>query len=87
MIFRAIAYVYLSIAFLIIFVGHASIVYFQGWGKLQEILSPFNVINYIVTLVTLAPGLILLHFGAKTREENAEDFVRSMEKRRSRPSS
>ena len=59
-IFRVIAYVYLAIAVPAILFGYGSIVYFHGWGKLQKIVSPFNVINYVVNLVTLGPGLVPL---------------------------
>jgi hypothetical protein len=84
-IFRTISYVYLTIACVFILVGYISIVYFEGWGKLFEILSPFNVINYIAVILILAPGLVLLYFGAKTPAEEADDFVRSLQKRRLQP--
>ena len=31
--------------------------YFEGFTKVQEIMSPFNIVNYIVVLITLAPGI------------------------------
>jgi hypothetical protein len=31
--------------------------YFEGLSKVQEILSPFNVVNFIAVLITLAPGI------------------------------
>jgi hypothetical protein len=34
-------------------------VWFEGWWKLTELLSPFNVINWAVTVAILAPGIAL----------------------------
>ena len=31
--------------------------YFEGFSKVQEIMSPFNIVNFIVVLITLAPGI------------------------------
>lgn len=29
----------------------------DGFGAVQQVLSPFNVLNFIVTFVTLLPGI------------------------------
>jgi hypothetical protein len=60
--------IYLFLAGIVILIGYASITYFQGVGVLLEILSPFNVWNFIAVVVTLAPGLIMLHFGSQTKQ-------------------
>ena len=57
---RIIGKVYLWLAVAAILAGYASIWYFQGWLRLTEIASPFNVINLIAIVVTLAPGLLVL---------------------------
>jgi hypothetical protein len=29
----------------------------EGFGAVQQVLSPFNVLNFIVVFVTLLPGI------------------------------
>lgn len=41
--------------------------YFEGFSKMQEIMSPFNIVNFVVVLITLAPG-IATHMLAKRLE-------------------
>lgn len=31
--------------------------YYEGFGKVQELLSPFNVVYYLVVIVTLLPAI------------------------------
>ena len=59
-VLRIIGKVYLWLAGAAILTGYASIWYFQGWLRLTEIASPFNVINLIAIVVTVAPGGLLL---------------------------
>jgi hypothetical protein len=56
---RIIANIYLTLAGAVILFGYASIWYFSGFTKLMEIISPFNLINWIAVVVTLAPGIAL----------------------------
>lgn len=41
----------------------------EGFSGVQELLSPFNVINWIVTVVTLAPSLGALLWAKKLQEK------------------
>jgi len=54
---RGFAYVWFVLAGCFILLNLLSIWYFQGFARLQEIMSPFNVVNFIVTLITLSPGI------------------------------
>jgi hypothetical protein len=49
--------------------------YLHGFGGgisyIQEIYSPFNVINYAVTLVTLSPAIGAYYWREKRREHRA----------------
>lgn len=67
---RVVGTVYLVLAALFIAANYALIWWFQGFWKLTEIVSPFNVINWLVTLVTVAPGLLLLAWAGR-RERKA----------------
>ncbi|PWE34643.1 hypothetical protein DD563_00755 [Pelagicola sp. LXJ1103] len=37
------------------------------WAALQT-LSPFNIANFIVTAITLAPGILLITWGQKLKD-------------------
>ena len=53
----------------IIAFGLAGIAMTQGlWAALQ-MLSPFNIINFITTVITLAPGIALIAWGEKLKEK------------------
>lgn len=51
---------WLVIAGLVIVAGYAMILWQQGFWALAEILSPWNIINYVTVMLTLAPGVVLL---------------------------
>ncbi|WP_157046194.1 hypothetical protein [Geotalea uraniireducens] len=41
----------------------------EGFSGVQNLLSPFNVANYIVTIITLAPGIGLLMLSEKLQNK------------------
>jgi len=60
--------IWLWLAVALILLSYASIWWFEGFGRLQEILSPFNVWNLIAVVLTLAPGFGLLKLGERIRD-------------------
>lgn len=59
----------------IFIVGNLILVwYYEGFSRVQEIMSPFNVWNFIMMIITLSPGLGALfladHLEKKKRLEN-----------------
>lgn len=56
-IVRAFAIVWFCLAGGVICASNVAIVVNDGISKLQEIWSPFNVLNFLVVIVTLSPGL------------------------------
>ncbi|WGI22300.1 hypothetical protein [Amylibacter sp. IMCC11727] len=53
----------------LVLLGLAGIAVKEGlWAALQ-MLSPFNVSNFIVTAITLAPGIALITWGQKLKEK------------------
>jgi hypothetical protein len=60
---RILGFVWIGLAGAIVLFGYAMIWYMRGFGALQEVLSPFNLINYISVLLTFAPGFGLLVLG------------------------
>jgi len=58
---KVIGFLWLYLATGFIILNAVLIWYYSGFGKVQEIFSPFNIINLITVGVTLAPGLGLLY--------------------------
>jgi hypothetical protein len=56
-VLKVIGFIWLTLAGIAILIGIAGIWMKGGFSAVQELLSPFNVINWIVMAVTLAPGL------------------------------
>ncbi len=54
---KVFAYIWLTGAALLILAGIAGTWMKGGFSAVQELLSPFNVVNWVVTVITLAPGL------------------------------
>lgn len=54
---RIFATVWFVLAGVLILIGVLMIWARDGFGAVQQVLSPFNVLNFIVTFVTLLPGL------------------------------
>ena len=73
--------IYLVLAGLFIFANLVIIFLNEGFGKIQEILSPFNVANFILTIITLAPGLGLMMWSEKIKNKHTEtnDITHSSE--------
>lgn len=69
-ILKIIGAILLSLGMLVILLGVGMIWYKEGFGAVQELYSPFNVINWLVTILTLAPGLILYQFSEKKITEH-----------------
>lgn len=57
--------IWLFLAFAVIVIGYASIWWLQGFWALADIMSPFNVANWSVVLLTVAPGLLMLWWAEK----------------------
>ena len=62
--------VWLFLGGLLIAAGTVGVWMKEGFSGVQDLLSPFNVINYIVMVITLAPGLGALMWANKIREKH-----------------
>lgn len=69
---KILGYIWLVLAGLLILAGIIGIWMKEGFGGVQELLSPFNVINWIVTFLTLAPGIGLLMLSDKLKSKQQE---------------
>jgi len=60
--------VWLWLAGIIIVIGYLSILYFEGWGKFQETISPFNIVNWLTAVIVLLPGVLLAEWGKRLQD-------------------
>ena len=66
---KALGYIWLGLAGLLILAGTIGIWMKEGFSGVQDLLSPFNVANYIVMATTLAPGFGLLMLADKLQNK------------------
>ena len=66
---KVLGYIWLVLAGLLVLVGIAGVWMKEGFYGVQDLLSPFNVVNYIVTIITLAPGICLLMLSDKLQDK------------------
>lgn len=57
---KVLGYIWLALAGFLILAAIIGVWMKEGFSGVQDLLSPFNVVNWIVTIITLAPGLGLL---------------------------
>lgn len=65
---KVLGYVWLIVASIVIFIGIVGVWMKQGFSGVQELLSPFNVANLFITVITFAPGIGLLILSDKLRQ-------------------
>lgn len=56
-ILKVFGYLWLTLAVIIIIIGTAGVWMKDGFSGVQQLLSPFNVANWVLTIIVLAPGL------------------------------
>ena len=62
-VIRIVGIALIAIAGVIILVGHIGVITSQGFSAYLEMMSPYNVLNYLVTILTLAPGFGVYQIG------------------------
>lgn len=68
-ILRVFGYTWLSLGFILIVVGIAGVWMKSGFSAVQDLMSPFNVVNYLAMIVTLAPGIGSLAWADKLQQK------------------
>jgi hypothetical protein len=66
---KVLGYVWLTIAGIVIFIGVVGVWMREGFSGVQELLSPFNIANWLITVITLAPGIGLFMLSDKLRRK------------------
>jgi hypothetical protein len=69
MVLKIFGYIWLAGASLLIIVGIIGVWMKKGFSGVQELLSSYNVVNWLVTVITLAPGLGVLMWANKLEEK------------------
>lgn len=65
---KVLGYVWLIAAGIVIFIGIVGVWMNEGFSGVQQLLSPFNIANWLITVITLAPGIGLLFLSDKLRQ-------------------
>lgn len=66
---KVLGYIWLVVAGLLILVGIAGVWMKEGFSGVQDLLSPFNVVNYIAMVIILVPGIGLLKLSGKLQSK------------------
>ena len=64
---KVLGYVWLTIAVIVIFIGIVGVWMKEGFSGVQQLLNPFNIANWLITVITFAPGIGLLILSDKLR--------------------
>lgn len=62
---KILGYIWLVLAGFLILAGIIGVWMKEGFSSVQDLLNPFNLANWIVTIITLAPGIGLLMLSEK----------------------
>jgi hypothetical protein len=68
--------VWLILAGLLILAGIIGVWMKDGFSGVQHFLSPFNVVNWVVTVITLAPGIGLFMLSEKLQSKPRQPIKR-----------
>ena len=56
-VLRIFAKVWAVLVAAIVLIGYIGILVNEGFGRLQQVMSPFNIVNYVVILLALSPAI------------------------------
>lgn len=66
---RWLGYFLLGIAFIFIVIGIIGTWMKGGFSAVQELLSPYNIFNFIITALTIAPGALLISYSENLQKK------------------
>lgn len=70
-VFRVLGQIWLSLLGVLILVGWVGIIWKEGWMRMTEVFSPFNLWNWVAILVCAAPGLACMFIADKLHRRGA----------------
>lgn len=68
-ILKVFGYIWCVLAGLLILAGIVGVWMSKGFSGIQRLLSPFNISNWFVTIITLTPGIGALVLADKIKEK------------------
>lgn len=74
-VLKGLGYVWLTLAVILIAVGIVGVWMTRGFSGVQELLSPWNIVNWLVTVITLAPGFAALMWAGKLQAKQGTPGV------------
>lgn len=69
---KFLGYVLLAIGAAVVLAGLVGIWTTDGWRAALETVNPWNLWNFIATVVVLAPGILLIQWGEKLSARRAQ---------------
>lgn len=66
-VLKGFGYIWFSLAAVLITIGTVGVWMKGGFAAVQELLSPFNVANFVVMVITIAPGAGALVWAEKLK--------------------
>jgi len=70
-VLKVLGYIWCILAIAIILVGTIGVLMSEGFSGIQRLLSPFNVINYIVMFIIILPGIGAIIWADKIKEKTS----------------
>lgn len=74
---KVLGHIWLGLASILILAGVIGVWMKEGFSAVQDLLSPFNIVNWFVTAITLAPGIALLSISEKLKKKSGDGLARS----------
>ena len=66
---KVVGYVWLVATGLLILVGISNVWMKEGFSGVQDLLSPYNAVNYIAMVIVVVPGIVLLKLSENFRRK------------------
>lgn len=73
-ILKVFGYGWCVLAMLLIIIGTIGVWMSEGFSGVQRLLSPFNVINYIVMFIIILPGIGAIIWSDKIKEKTSSSM-------------
>ena len=69
-VFKVLGYIWLCLAAAFLLFRLGGVWINEGFSAVQDLLSPYNVLNFIFTAILIAPGLGLLTLSEKLKNKS-----------------
>jgi uncharacterized membrane protein len=66
---KVLGYVWLVVTGLLILVGISNVWMKEGFSAVQNLLNPYNALNYIAMVIVVVPGIVLLKLSENFRRK------------------